>query len=742
MRRPLVLVGFCYLLTLAAAVYLGAENSYYLFWCCIAFFALSVSIRKMREVMVFPAAFLTAAVAFGCFAGYSRAAVEPPRVLDGADAEVKGTVCELPYSQYGRWYYVVRLDSVSVPGTPQKFKIRLSSQNELSVGPYSRISCKVHFFRPQGGEGYSSESYYESRGIRMFAYLSGPGRVSVMPPGSKPPYYYALLLRQAMISSVDSMLPQQEASSLIRGMLLGDKTSLGTETEEDFRSAGVSHLLAVSGLHMATIAQLLFLLFGLLRIPKRRSAPIAGAGILCFMAVTGFVPSVVRSGIMCLLCLAAPLMSRRADPLNSLGAAVLILCLPNPYAAADVGLLLSFSATLGLILFAGPIQNWLDGRLDRLRPLRRLTRGIDGILATSAAAIVSTLPVMILSFGSVSLIAPISNLLMLVPASLMISLSAVGAVIGLFAPQSFLLMPFALSGGLLSKYLLTCAKLLARVPFASVSASYGYIFLWLAGSILLFAAAFSAHGGRRLTLTAGILSAVMLVTGILSYGIISRGVTRIAALDVGTGLSVAVTENGHSAVFGCGGYNSNNIKKYLSGRNIRSLDELCLLTKDHEEDVNSADLTKRISADHLSMPEGSRYDGFVQEAAAGSRSDFLKEDASSEQAWQNIEIQKRSCNGGIAVRMKVQNVSVLLLPAEADASALPESWLSPDFLITDMLPGEAAGLHPLCTILSMDEQDLCKLPAQNGNHTFWTGGFGTVVLELRGDRILSVGRES
>lgn len=741
MRRPLVLVGFCYLLTLAAAVYLGAEISFDLFWIFLLLFAVTVVIRKTRVVLVFPVAFLTAAVAFGCFSGYFHTAVEPPRALDGADAEITGTVCELPYTQYGRWYYTVKLDSVSIPDSPQQFKIRLSSQSDLSAGPYSRIRCKAHFFRPQGGEGYSSESYYESHGIRMFAYLSASGKTSVMPPDSKPPYYYALLLRRSMISSVDSMLPQEE-SGLIRGMLLGDKTALGTETEEDFRSAGVSHLLAVSGLHMATIAQLLLLFLSFLRVPKRRSAPIAGAGILCFMAMTGFVPSVVRSGVMFLLCLAAPLISRRADPLNSLGTAVLILCLPNPYAAADVGLLLSFSATLGLILFARPIQRWLDGHLDRFRPLRRLTRGMDGILATSAAAIVATLPVMILSFGSVSLIAPISNLLMLVPASLMISLSAVGAVIGLFAPQSFLLMPFALSGGLLSKYLLTCAKLLARVPFASVSASYGYIFLWLAGSILLFAVAFVLRGGRRLTVTAGILSAGMLATGILSYGITSRSVTRIAALDVGTGLSVTVTGNGHSTVFGCGGYNSNNIKKYLSGRNIRSLDELCLLTKGHEEDVNAADLSERISANTLSSPEEGRYDGLLQKAAAGSRSDFLKEDASSEEMWQNIKIQKKSCNGGIAVRMEAQNVSVLLLPEEADASALPESWLSPDFLITDMLPEEKAALHPLCTILSMDEQDLCGLSAQNGNHTFWTGGFGTVVLELKGDRILSVGRES
>ena len=740
MRRPLVLVGFCYLLTLAAAVYLGAEISFVLFWCCLVLFAGSVAFRRTRAAMVFPVAFLTAAVAFGCFSGYSRAAVEPPRTLDGTDAEVTGTVCELPYSQYGRWYYIVRLDSVSEPDSPQKFKIRLSSKKELDAAPYSRIRCKVHFFSPQGGNGYGSASYYESRGIRMFAYLSESGDASVASPDAKPPYYYALQLRQAMISSVDSMLPQEE-SGLICGMLLGDKTALEAETVSDFRTAGVSHLLAVSGLHMATIARLLLLLPCLLQISKRRSALITGAGIFCFMAVTGFVPSVVRSGIMCLLCLMAPLVSRRADPLNSLATAVLILCLPNPYAAADVGLLLSVSATLGLILFARPAQNYLNKRFDHFRPLRPLVRGMNGILATSAAAILFTLPVMILSFGSVSLIAPLSNLLMLVPSSLMIAASAVGAVVGLFAPQSFLLMPFALCSGLLAKYLLVCARLMARIPFASVSAAYGYVFLWLSGSILLFAAAFAMNAGKRPAAAAGALSAVLLLTGILSDAVVSRGVTRIAVLDVGTGLSVAVTENGKTAVFGCGGYNSGSITGYLSGRNIHGLDSLCLLTEEREENVNCADLTKRLPSVSLSAPEGSRYDGFVREAAAEVQSVFWRGKGSSEQTWQNIRIQERQCGNSLAVWMEARKISILLLPESADLSELPQDWLAPDFLITDIPPGEGSTLRPLCTVLSMDEQELCKLPAQNGKHTLWTGGFGALVLELKGSRSLSVGRE-
>jgi competence protein ComEC len=742
MRRPLVLVGFSYLLTLAAAVYLGAQLSFVLFWCCLALFVVTALFKKTRTVMVFPVAFLTAAAAFGAFAGYSRAAVEPPQMLDGLDATINGTICELPYSQYGRWYYIVSLDSVSVPDAPQNFKIRLSSQQKLTSEPYSCIHGKVHFFRPQGGNGYTAESYYESRGIRLFAYLyEYDESVRVEPPRSKPIYYYALMLRQKMIASVESMLPEKEAG-LIKGMLLGDKTALPSKTATNFRAAGVSHLLAVSGLHMATVAQLLLLLLGLFQVPRKCSAALAGAGILCFMAVTGFLPSVVRSGTMFLLCLAAPLVSRRADPLNSLGTAILIICLPNPYAAADVGLLLSCSATLGLILLAQRVQDWLNARLDCFCLLRPLVRGINSILSTTFAATLFTLPVVILSFGSISLIAPLSNLLMLVPASLMISFSAVGAVLGIFAPQSYLLMPFALISGSLAKYLLACARLLSQIPCASVSASYGYVYLWLAGSILLFAVAFVSRSGRKLIITSVTLCLAMLCTGILSYGIFSRGVTRIAVLDVGTDLSVVVTKDDDAAVFGCGGYQSAKIAGYLSGRNVRCIDSLNLLTTDREEAVNSADLAEQFSLGVLRAPSDSRYDGFVQKAADCSAKVSWLENPLTTMLWRDVKIQLYDCGGSQAARMESQNISILILPDGADVSMIPAEWYGPDFLITDLPPNKTAQLHPLCTVLSMDYQTINEIPQPKENRILWTGGFGTIELQLKGDRTLSVRRES
>lgn len=742
MKRPLVLVGFCYLLTLAAAVFFGAEISFVLFWACAAGAAASLLRRRTRRAAAVPLALCTAAASLAAFCLYTRFAVEPPRALDGRDLEVEATVCELPSRRYGRWYYIARVDRAEGAGAPAGFKIRISSSAALEAGPYSRVRGRFHLFLPPGGEGYSSRGYYASKGVMLFAYpLAGGGDVQVLPAVSRPPYYYALTLRQRLLGSVDALLPPDEAA-LLNGVLLGDTDGLSEDLVADFRTDGVSHILSVSGLHMATVAELLMLLLLFLHVPKRAASLAAGCGVLGFMAVACFVPPVTRSGVMCLLCLAAPVLSRRADPLNSLCVSALLICLSNPYAAADVGLLLSFSATLGLVLFAGPAARFLNARLDRVPALSPLIRAADGVLATTAAATLFTLPVVLLSFGTLSAVAPLANLLELVPSSLMIAFGGAAAVLNLVLPQSFLAMPFALAAGLLAKYMRACAAALARLPGAGFSASQGFVPLWLGGAALLLAAALALGRGKRLLPQAACLSVLVLLAGVLSYQIPRRGEVRLAVLDSGTGVAAVLTRDGHAAVVGCGGYDSNAVLSYVQEQNVRRLDALAVLTPGRQELSCAAGLAGRYPPECAVAQEGNRVDGFWQSAAARAGRSVLYRQSARVWLWGGAaSVETRSCGGAEAAWIRMGGVSVLLLPAAADAAALPRKWREPDFLVTDAPPG---GETPaaLCTVFAMEEDDLAAAQrAVRSRRCVWTGGCGNVVLELKGNRTLSVGRE-
>lgn len=742
MKRPLVLVGFSYLLTLAAAVYLGADVSFVLFWCCIGAFTVTFVYWRTRKALAFPLAFLSAAIALACFCVNNRMFVAPVQAMDGRDLTVTGTVCELPYQQYGRWYYIIQTDSVSDSKAPQCFKLRLSSQNGLDLEPYSRVKGKMHLSLPSESCGYSSRSYYLSRGIALFAYLYEYEGVKITPPRSLPPYGYILRLRRTMLDDIDTMLPSQEAS-LVKGIFLGDKTSIPEETISDFRTSGVSHLLAVSGLHMATVAELLLLLFTFLHVPGKLVSLLTGVGVFCFMAVTGFVPSVSRSGIMCLLVLGAPLISRRADSLNSLSAAVLILCIVNPWAAADVGLLLSFSATLGLILLSGKIGRYLNTKWDKIKVLSPLVQGVNGILSTSATAMLFTLPILLLNFGRLSVIAPLSNLLLLVPSTLMVSFAAIALIIGLIFPHSYLAMPFALATGLLAKYLRVCTHWLAQIPFASISVSYGFVILWLAGTVILFAVTLIHYRNRLLLKTAAWLSVIVLLVGIFSYQLSMQDVTRIAVLDVGTNLSVVLTRSGHGAVIGCEGYKSSAVTNYLSSRGISRLDYLQPLSQDGKEAANLSAAASRYSPKQLVSRLENRSDDFVRRAASHSlRCCWYRRKADC-MLWDNVHICSRACSQAEAVWIFAGGVSILVLPKDADFSLLPNEWSRPDFLVTDSVNGKLTSISPLFTVYAMNGKELAEQKTQiRKAETVWTGSKGNIVLQLQSNRELSIRRET
>ena len=739
MKRPLVLVGFTVLLTLAAAAFFGAGAAFPAMWVCLGAFAASLAWKRTRRAAAVPLALASAAAALALFCGYDARFVEPPRSLDGKTAEIAGTVCELPEFRNGKWYYTVRVDSLPEEAVSPGFRVRLVSQSGLKAEPYSRVSGRVRFFLPPAGEGYSSGGYYASKGVMMFAVPESFSGLSSLPAEEKPPYYYALRARQELIRCTKELLPQSEAA-LVCGILLGDKSGLSQKLTDDFRAAGVSHLLAVSGLHMSTVAQLFLFLLLFLRVPKKPSAVLTAAGVFCFMAVTCFVPSVTRSGVMCLLCLAAPAFSRRADALNSLCCAGLLLCLQNPYSGADVGFLLSFCAALGLILCAGPVTDFLNRRLDRIRALRPLVRPLNAVAGTSLSAALFTLPVLLPAFGLLSVIAPLANLLMLVPASLLLVFGGTAAVLELLLPASYLSRPFALAAGLLAEYLENCASWLAGLPGACVSPAAGPARLWLAGTLLLFGLAFAMRG-KKLLPYAACLSALLLTAGILSFQIAKRGVTRVTVLDAGDSLAVVLTQNGRAVIVGCDSSDSGQIISYLRSQNISALDCLTLLTPGRREFSSAEAVAERFPPQLLTVCEGGLADACVRDAAARSALRAVQGPADV-QFWNGGALETVSSGTLTAARVTADGMVFLICPKGFDRSALPESWRNPDFLIADSAGGKNDPLRPAAVIYSLDRGTLGKSASAAGSvRAFWTGGYGNLVFELKENRTLKAGRE-
>jgi competence protein ComEC len=215
-------------------------------------------------------------------------------------------------------------------------------------------------------------------------------------------------IRQRASGGLGKGMPEREAA-LARGFVLGEDKGVDERTEEDFRRAGLSHLLAVSGQNVTLLALLAMPLLGALGIPLRERLFWMLALIAVYVPVAGAGPSIQRAGVMGALGLIATLGGRRASRFYALALAALVTLAIDPGVAGDVGWQLSFTAVLGILLLASPLRRRIEASLGRGRWRRALAEGA----AVTVAATLATAPLIAFHFETVSTTTLASNLLAL-----------------------------------------------------------------------------------------------------------------------------------------------------------------------------------------------------------------------------------------------------------------------------------------------------------------------------------------
>ena len=134
--------------------------------------------------------------------------------------------------------------------------------------------------------------------------------------------------------------------ALLEGLLLGVREDISKETQDLFRHAGISHILAVSGLHVGIIAGIIAFLMGMTRLPARIGYMLTGLLILLYVPLTGSRDSVIRASIMAVVILGGRILERPVNIYNTIGAAALIALMHSPLSLFHAGFQLSFLATL------------------------------------------------------------------------------------------------------------------------------------------------------------------------------------------------------------------------------------------------------------------------------------------------------------------------------------------------------------------------------------------------------------
>ena len=258
------------------------------------------------------------------------------------------TVTALDYSY--ETDYGMALDALAdIDG--QKVRTRLYLDLRLPISPGDLLTGQFRFL--QTVEHGEEITHHRGQGTFLIAYQQDS--CAVTSKSWVEPQFYPAVWRQQIRQIIDSAFPEDTAG-FAKALLLGDRTGLDYKTETDFQISGISHIIAVSGLHISILFGLIYFLTGRNRF---LTVLIGVPAAVLFAAVAGFSPSVTRATLMQILLVLSLILNKEYDGLTALAFSALSMLVINPMVITSVSFQLSFACMAGILLFSEPIRLWL-----------------------------------------------------------------------------------------------------------------------------------------------------------------------------------------------------------------------------------------------------------------------------------------------------------------------------------------------------------------------------------------------
>ncbi len=274
---------------------------------------------------------------------------------------------------------------------------------------------------------FDYNTYLRSKGITGMLYVDDYKDIVVIDEESNVVKDVIFQARKYLDAEIRT-LHSAETASLLRGLLLADRKEIDKETKTQFINSVVVHVLAVSGLHVGFIALIIILLFGRFNIYLRSLLTIIG--LISFMLLTGVPPSVFRATVMAVVIILAFITNRTTNIFNSLAIAALIILIINPYEIYSPGFQLSFSAVLAI----GAIYPHFSNAVNKLNIKSKIIKYVLLFFGVSLAAQLGTLPFTVFYFGKLSVIALLSNLIVIPTIGIIIALAVTTLLSNSFLP--------------------------------------------------------------------------------------------------------------------------------------------------------------------------------------------------------------------------------------------------------------------------------------------------------------------
>lgn len=277
-------------------------------------------------------------------------------------------------------------------------------------------------------------------------------------------------IARAKIKEVLTANMSERSAGIAYAVITGEKDLVDNEVSNIYKSAGIVHLLAVSGLHVSFLSTLLAWILKKLKVNRILNFVVLCVVLLAYCYICGFTPSVVRASIMGVCLNLSLVFGREYDGLNALAFAGILTLLFSPLSAYDVGFLMSYSCVATIMLLARPLSKLLT---------KFLPRAVGETIAVSLSAQLGVLPFLASFMSSLNFLSVFSNLLVIPFFSLLFPLSIAFVIISLIIPPIAPILKLADFGFIgieeVARFFASTNAVVNLIPFDGIISMFIYV---------------------------------------------------------------------------------------------------------------------------------------------------------------------------------------------------------------------------------------------------------------------------
>lgn len=512
--------------------------------------------------------------------GYQLIFSRDASALVGTEQTVTVRVTDMPGdAKYG----------ASVYGKLDKYPVVFyADEDALKLRPGDLVTCTAEIQKTTDKAADGESLFFRSRGARFLLFAKSELTVAHGKPT------LPQQLRMWLHDRIMALYEGEEAGFLL-AVLTGDRSQLSYRTENELSLAGLSHAIAVSGMHISMLVMLVSILCGK---NPRLTAMFGIPVVIVFSLMTGASASVCRAAFMYVLMLLAPAFGRDHDGLTALGGAALLLLMIDPWTIADVSFQLSFSAVAGLILLSGPLQKKL---LSGCKEPPRVLQKAVAVLSATLSATIATLPLILIYFRQISLVALGVNLLCLWAVTAIFTAGLISCFLG--SAGAVLALPVSV----LVKYIFALCRFVAAYPYAAVNEHNPVLMVWACCAYALVICLILCRRKLPVAWTMSLLTAAFLAGVLFGRWQLYREDMTFTAVDVGQGQCLVLQSEDFTAVIDCGGSYPDEAgeeaARLLHSAGVTQVDALVVTHYDDDHSGGVAQLLYRVEISQIFAPD-------------------------------------------------------------------------------------------------------------------------------------------